>query len=234
MPLEPITCTNCGASDFTEVKPNTYFCNRCDSVFKYVVPGTGGNGGMAAGCNIRLRSGSRCGLLALNRCDRCEDAFCQQHGSRSAYEMLCEPCMCRRALLGAGTRLRAAGVAPIELTADGHGPLWQGWLLGRAAFSYDTSSHGDAVRHDFEAEAVFVDTRADCASVMPCEVAPDRLRARVIRAKADLSTTYPPAGDRFDGRLLLTSEAHAELRDFWRFADIIDALVSGAGRSPES
>jgi hypothetical protein len=36
MPFEGIACTYCGSGDFQEVKPETYFCNNCDRVFKYV------------------------------------------------------------------------------------------------------------------------------------------------------------------------------------------------------
>jgi hypothetical protein len=39
MPLESLACTNCGSADVKEVKAETYFCNQCDSVFKYVVHG---------------------------------------------------------------------------------------------------------------------------------------------------------------------------------------------------
>jgi hypothetical protein len=38
MPLEALACTNCGSAAVREVKPSTYFCNHCDSVFKHVDP----------------------------------------------------------------------------------------------------------------------------------------------------------------------------------------------------
>jgi len=38
MSCETLACTNCGSGDVREVKPNTYFCNHCDSVFKHVDP----------------------------------------------------------------------------------------------------------------------------------------------------------------------------------------------------
>jgi hypothetical protein len=39
MPLEALACTQCGSADVKEVKPSTYFCNHCDTVFKQVDPG---------------------------------------------------------------------------------------------------------------------------------------------------------------------------------------------------
>src|ERR1700744_4556153 len=41
MPFESLSCTNCGSGAVQEVKPNTYFCNYCERVFKYVDPGAG-------------------------------------------------------------------------------------------------------------------------------------------------------------------------------------------------
>lgn len=38
MPLESIACTNCGSTDVQEVKPSTYFCRHCETVFKYLDP----------------------------------------------------------------------------------------------------------------------------------------------------------------------------------------------------
>lgn len=38
--LEAVNCANCGASDVQEVKPGTFFCNHCESVFKHVDPAT--------------------------------------------------------------------------------------------------------------------------------------------------------------------------------------------------
>jgi hypothetical protein len=38
MSFEALACTNCGSGDVQEVKPDTYFCNHCDSVFKHVDP----------------------------------------------------------------------------------------------------------------------------------------------------------------------------------------------------
>jgi hypothetical protein len=38
MALEALACTTCGSSDVREVKPSTYFCNHCESVFKHIDP----------------------------------------------------------------------------------------------------------------------------------------------------------------------------------------------------
>ena len=38
MPLESLKCTGCGSADVQEVKPNTYFCNHCETLFKHVDP----------------------------------------------------------------------------------------------------------------------------------------------------------------------------------------------------
>lgn len=40
MALEALNCTNCGSADVQEVKPSTYFCNHCESVFKHIDPTT--------------------------------------------------------------------------------------------------------------------------------------------------------------------------------------------------
>ncbi len=38
MATASLGCTNCGSADVKEVKPETYFCNACDSIFKYIDP----------------------------------------------------------------------------------------------------------------------------------------------------------------------------------------------------
>jgi hypothetical protein len=38
MAFEALNCTNCGSADVQEVKPSTYFCNHCESVFKHIDP----------------------------------------------------------------------------------------------------------------------------------------------------------------------------------------------------
>jgi hypothetical protein len=36
MPLESISCTGCGSTEVKEVKSNTYFCEHCEGVFKFI------------------------------------------------------------------------------------------------------------------------------------------------------------------------------------------------------
>lgn len=38
MPFEAIACTRCGSTEVQEVKPSTYFCNHCETVFKHIDP----------------------------------------------------------------------------------------------------------------------------------------------------------------------------------------------------
>jgi hypothetical protein len=38
VPFEAVACAGCGSTDVQEVKPSTYFCNHCETVFKYVDP----------------------------------------------------------------------------------------------------------------------------------------------------------------------------------------------------
>ena len=38
MPFETIACSRSGSADVQEVKPSTYFCNHCETVFKCVDP----------------------------------------------------------------------------------------------------------------------------------------------------------------------------------------------------
>jgi hypothetical protein len=52
MPFESLSCPRCGSGDVQEVKPETYFCNHCDNVFKYVRPSRPGS---ASGCEIPAR-----------------------------------------------------------------------------------------------------------------------------------------------------------------------------------
>jgi hypothetical protein len=78
MPFESLSCQNCGSTDFQEVKPETYFCNHCESVFKYVRPNRTGSAG---GCDV-LVGGSHCGIPATGRCRTCRRAFCGTHVAR--------------------------------------------------------------------------------------------------------------------------------------------------------
>lgn len=77
MPLESLACPRCGSSDFQVVKSDTYFCNHCENVFKYVESDrpTG-----AVGCESVV-NGQRCGVQAVGRCLTDGRAFCASHGT---------------------------------------------------------------------------------------------------------------------------------------------------------
>jgi hypothetical protein len=38
MPFESVTCPSCGSDDVQQVKPDTYFCNKSETVFKHIDP----------------------------------------------------------------------------------------------------------------------------------------------------------------------------------------------------
>ena len=78
MPFESLSCPRCGSGDVQEVKPETYFCNHCDNVFRYVRPGRAGSAG---GCEIPAE-GLACGVPAIGRCRSCQRAFCLTHQAR--------------------------------------------------------------------------------------------------------------------------------------------------------
>jgi thiol-disulfide isomerase/thioredoxin len=105
IPFESLSCSRCGSSDVQEVKPETYFCNHCDNVFRYVSPSQMASG---VGCELKLASGKTCGLPPIGRCRTCGKAFCGSHQARvgaglthssegrflggSAYPDWCSPC----------------------------------------------------------------------------------------------------------------------------------------------
>ena len=75
MPFESLSCQRCGSGDIQEVKPETYFCNHCDNVFKYVSPNMAGSAG---GCEVPT-GGRPCGVPAIGRCNTCSRAYCGTH-----------------------------------------------------------------------------------------------------------------------------------------------------------
>lgn len=79
MPFESLSCPRCGSGSFQEVKPETYFCNHCDNVFKYVSPSRPGSAG---GCELPTDRGS-CGVPAIGHCRTCQRAFCLTHQARA-------------------------------------------------------------------------------------------------------------------------------------------------------
>lgn len=76
MPLESLSCSHCGSGDVQQVKPDTYFCNHCDSLFKYVNSGQMAGG---VGCELALPTGKTCGVPPIGRCVTCYRTFCATH-----------------------------------------------------------------------------------------------------------------------------------------------------------
>jgi hypothetical protein len=74
MPFESLSCTNCGSGSVQEVKPNTYFCDHCERVFKYVEPD-------ASKVNSRLDQERPCGCgsgypVSRVQCQVCRGSVC--------------------------------------------------------------------------------------------------------------------------------------------------------------
>lgn len=73
MAAASVSCVNCGAGDVQEVKPNTYFCNYCEQVFKWVDPVRGTGFGLGQ---------CECGMLAVATCTGCGRVLCTDHVRR--------------------------------------------------------------------------------------------------------------------------------------------------------
>jgi hypothetical protein len=72
MPLEAIECTGCGSSDVQEVKPSTYFCTHCESVFKHVDPQQLKVEHTPASCSCGDAIQIQCQLCGTGICRRCD------------------------------------------------------------------------------------------------------------------------------------------------------------------
>lgn len=71
VPIESITCRSCGSTDVQVVKPSTYFCNNCESVFRDV-----------ASTPVRVPEQTTfcgCGNPVAYRCWRCQTSMCEEH-----------------------------------------------------------------------------------------------------------------------------------------------------------
>ena len=76
MPIEGITCDQCGSSDVIEYKPNTYLCKACDHTFKYVDP-------MRARIDVAPQFCEEgCGNPIHYTCVNCGKMVCKSHGER--------------------------------------------------------------------------------------------------------------------------------------------------------
>lgn len=89
MPLESLACPRCGSSDFQGVKSETYFCNHCENIFKYVESSRPSG---AVSCESVV-NGQRCGVQAVGRCITDGKAFCASHGTAGE----CSSCRLARA-----------------------------------------------------------------------------------------------------------------------------------------
>lgn len=92
MPLESLSCTQCGSGDIQEVKTDTYFCNHCERVFKYV---DAASISAATGCELTL-DGKKCGVQAAGRCLECGRAMCFSHWVRDEPRSECTECQHHR------------------------------------------------------------------------------------------------------------------------------------------
>jgi len=92
MPFQSISCTNCGSGNIQEVKPDTYFCNHCEGVFKYAAVSRAPE---ARSCEV-LVDGRECGVPAIGRCATDGRAFCRTHQAanlHTRYDDQCQPCL---------------------------------------------------------------------------------------------------------------------------------------------
>jgi hypothetical protein len=65
-----MACANCGSSDVQEVKPSTYFCNHCETVFKHVDPSHVTIEQAFCGCGSAIQV--RCNLCHVGLCHACD------------------------------------------------------------------------------------------------------------------------------------------------------------------
>ena len=76
MPLEALACTRCGSADVEEVKPKTFFCNYCDTVFKQIDPNSFTVAHSPTFCS--------CGNLVTAQCQFCHAGFMRRLRCRKA------------------------------------------------------------------------------------------------------------------------------------------------------
>lgn len=89
MPLEAISCTQCGSVEVTEVKANTYFCDHCEAVFKQVNLAGAMSGPQFCECGAAVMV--KCTVCQVGMCQHC-DAIGGLSGPRgSAYGYSVEP-----------------------------------------------------------------------------------------------------------------------------------------------
>jgi hypothetical protein len=73
MPFESVACPSCGSDDVQEVKPNTYFCNQHEGVFKHLDPSRVTTTPAFCGCGNRVEF--QCQICrATGLCALCDQA----------------------------------------------------------------------------------------------------------------------------------------------------------------
>jgi len=88
MPLEAIACTRCGSTDVQEVKPSTYFCNHCETVFKHIDPTHLTVDNAPAFCSCGNPIEFQCQLCKTGICLACDVIAWRQDYDRRSYERI--------------------------------------------------------------------------------------------------------------------------------------------------
>jgi hypothetical protein len=70
MGFDSLSCTHCGSGDVQEIKPDTYFCNHCKNVFRYVDTSQTTVGDQPGFCG--------CGNPVEFRCQACKGVLCDE------------------------------------------------------------------------------------------------------------------------------------------------------------
>jgi hypothetical protein len=81
MPLGAIKCTECGSGDVKEVKANTYFCDHCETFFRYIDPSR---------VTVQ-RDFCECGGVIAFQCRVCRVGLCVGHDAARPYWIAVEP-----------------------------------------------------------------------------------------------------------------------------------------------
>jgi hypothetical protein len=84
MPLESLSCTECGSTDVQEVKPSTYVCRHCLTVFKYIDPSQISATNIAQFCSCGGAVQVRCQVCrTTTMCSSCDAvAASARHGAQ--------------------------------------------------------------------------------------------------------------------------------------------------------
>jgi hypothetical protein len=83
MPFEAIACTTCGSTDVQEVKPSTYFCNHCETVFKHIDPTRISVDNAPAFCSCGNPIEFQCQLCKTGMCFECDVIAWRENYDRS-------------------------------------------------------------------------------------------------------------------------------------------------------